>query len=29
MDGVSMHYLMDPENFPIKSVIKKIIKEFV
>lgn len=29
MDGVGMHYLMDSENFPIKSVIRKIIQEFV
>jgi AcrR family transcriptional regulator len=29
MDGVGMHYLLDQENYPIRSVIKKIIKEFV
>jgi len=29
MDGVGIHYILDPENYPIRSVIKKIIKEFV
>lgn len=29
MDGVGMHYLLDQDNYPIRSVIKKIIKEFV
>ncbi|ALO14409.1 Putative acrAB operon repressor [Salinivirga cyanobacteriivorans] len=29
MDGVGMHYLLDPEGFPIKKVVQKIIKEFV
>ncbi len=29
MDGVGMHYLLDPENYPIKKVIQKIVKDFV
>ncbi|WP_462280529.1 TetR/AcrR family transcriptional regulator [Salinivirga cyanobacteriivorans] len=29
LDGVGMHYLLDPEGFPIKNVIQKIIKDFV
>lgn len=29
MDGVGMHYLLDPEGFPVKTVIQKIIKDFV
>jgi|SRR6056297_343580 len=29
LDGVGMHYLLDPEGFPIKKVLQKIIKDFV
>lgn len=29
MDGVAIHYLLDPDSFPIKKVIQKIINDFV
>lgn len=29
MDGVGIHYLLDMENYPIKSVVKRIIEQFV
>ena len=29
MDGVGLHYLLDPENFPINKTVKEIVKNFV